>query len=267
MNNLTNFKEWLMARKKPLVYFALVRVWLSYLEKNGKTDITTETITKFFSTKNKWGREYSIESKNSFIKALKVYYRDYLNQPDNVWLREKGIRPDKSIPKFLDLQELRYTVFPSLREKERVILLFLYFLGLRRDELLNCKRSQLDLSVEPPVLIVNGKGRKQRKIFISKRYAPHLKELLVSYLALEPEEKINFFNITKAQLYYLMKRCSKLLNKNIFPHMFRYSCAHYLLSKGLKINFLQTFLGHTSILITSKYTESTEDEFKEIFSA
>ncbi len=273
MINLNDFKDWLMARKKCLTYLALVRVWLNYLEKKGITDITAETITTFFQTPNKWGREYAIESRNGFIKAMKVYYGEYLNQPDNAWLKERGIRPYKRLPKDLSYEEVVSIIAFLKIELKKIptykiepLLLTMFYCGLRLSEIVSLRREQINLNNEPCVITFMGKGRKEHRVLFNKKYAPNLKEILLNYFSLEPE-RTSAFNTTKAQLYYLLKKASEIRGRNITPHLFRHGSARDSARKGIPINLIQKKLNHQSLLTTQKYLEVSDGEEQRFYSA
>jgi integrase/recombinase XerD len=49
------------------------------------------------------------------------------------------------------------------------------------------------------------------------------------------------------------------LDQNITPHMFRHTVATLLLANGVDIRYIQSFLGHSSILVTEIYTHVTDE--------
>ncbi len=147
-------------------------------------------------------------------------------------------------------------------ERNRAILETLYGCGLRVSELLNLKLS--DLFFEEGVLMVTGKGNKQRFVPIAgitkkyiQLYCDHVRNLQPIEIG---HEDIVFLNrrgkqLSRAMIFEIIKRLGQKigLNKKVGPHTFRHSFATHLLENGADLRAIQQMLGHESITTTEVY--------------
>jgi integrase/recombinase XerD len=115
---------------------------------------------------------------------------------------------------------------------------------------------------------VYGKGRKERTIQIENE---EIKSALKNYYLLFKKdiEKGEFFFVNRLgsrlseQSVRLMIRKYRLkckITKNITPHIFRHSFATLLLEKDVDIKYIQTILGHSSIVTTQIYTHVSSEK-------
>jgi integrase len=114
----------------------------------------------------------------------------------------------------------------KLRYGERNVLLIkvLYQCGLRISEALSLTPSHLTRFEGIPCLRVKGKGGKERLV--------HVPEALYSQLlAYAYQRKLKqtdrFFNLNRKNAHKMLVKAAKLagLNKRVYPHLLRHSCA------------------------------------------
>jgi site-specific recombinase XerD len=61
----------------------------------------------------------------------------------------------------------------------------------------------------------------------------------------------------------MFKKMNKYLkDRKITPHLFRHSFGRYLVDKGVPMNYIQSMLGHSSIITTMRYLSPTNDLIK-----
>jgi site-specific recombinase XerD len=265
---LDKYKEYLSARNLSTVHYNFMRIWLTYLDKNNVEilNISQETITKFFSINN-----YAKNTFNSFIRAGRHFY-NFLgcSQDTNEWYKMNYSTIHRRIPTCLVVEEIERLIRYICSEHEdlmmpikvEALIWFMFYSGLRKDEILTLKRSDIDYSVEPIAVKLIGKGDKQRIVYISEKYAPKFKTKLKRYFDASPE-KDNAFNLTKGKLEYLMGIMRQYMpDKKISPHLFRHSFARYLLDKGVPITYVSWLLGHSDIKTTMIYAHPTDDMIK-----
>lgn len=188
------------------------------------------------------------------ISAIKFYYLKVNGRKRiiNIDLPKKP----KTIPVFLNIEEIKGMINGTLNLKHRVILEVLFYHGLRRSELLNLKISEID-SANMILRVIQSKGCKDRNIPLSEECLKTLREY---YRAFKPE--IYLFNgdnkgeqYSPTSLSKVVKAAAKRagINKNVTPHTLRHSFASYLAGIGVNLKYIQEWLGHNSSRTTEIY--------------
>ncbi len=130
----------------------------------------------------------------------------------------------------------------------RTLVLLLYGGGLRVSEA--CHLTWSNVQIEQGILLVTGKGGRERQVAIPRIVMEQLKSLprLGTYV-------FGATPLSTRKAYSLVKKAgmSAGLIKNLNPHALRHSYATHLLSGGMDIRILQDLLGHQSLNSTEKY--------------
>ncbi len=148
--------------------------------------------------------------------------------------------------------------------RDLLIMELLFATGMRVGEL--SKVDVDDVDIVRGVIKVNGKGSKQRILPIPNG---DISTMLSAFIKLRVHQKDGskflFENRSKKRLDTQSIRAvvhkysvKANLQKRITPHVFRHTVATMLLENGTDIRFVQTFLGHSSILTTQLYTHASE---------
>jgi len=149
-----------------------------------------------------------------------------------------------------------------LEIRNKLMMELLYATGMRISELLSL--SVHDLNLTERVILVHGKGSKQRYV----PYVDTLDELFEKYLKLSrpillklKQSEILFLNnrgdkMSRMGFWKILKKAALKANikKEITPHTFRHSFATHLLEGGVNLRIVQALLGHSSIDTTQIYT-------------
>ncbi|MDC3219221.1 tyrosine-type recombinase/integrase [Flavobacteriaceae bacterium] len=155
---------------------------------------------------------------------------------------------------------------------QKSIIVFFYFTGVRRIELINIKES--DISLESSTIKVMGKRSKERIIPI----LPKLKKSLENYR----EIKSKFTGNTSPEYLFISKNGKQLSEKFVYrtvneyfklvspkikkaPHVLRHSFATHLINEGADINSVKELLGHSSLSATQVYSHTSMERIKEVF--
>ncbi len=158
--------------------------------------------------------------------------------------------------------------------RDRAILELLYSTGARVSEAEGLKIGDIDL--QGSELIVTGKGRKQRMVYLNQTAAFWLKKYLGIRSRLVSGGKDKYVNDKHLFLNRFGKRLSSrsmrtivkkyvkkaLIDKNITPHSIRHSFATHLLQEGAGIREIQELLGHESISTTQIYSHLNVKKLK-----
>jgi integrase/recombinase XerD len=157
--------------------------------------------------------------------------------------------------------------------RDRAILELLYASGARITEIVSL---DLDDLVDPTLLLVFGKGSKERLVPVG-RYAQNA---LDAYLVrTRPLLAINgkgtpalFLNqrggrLSRQSAWQIIHDASKAANLpgEISPHTLRHSFATHLLEGGADVRVVQELLGHSSVATTQIYTLVTVDALREVY--
>jgi len=142
----------------------------------------------------------------------------------------------------------------KLRYGERNVLLIkvLYQCGLRISEALSLTPSHLTRFEGIPCLRVKGKGGKERLVHVPENLYSQL--LAYAYQeGLKPTDR--FFNLNRKNTHKMLVKASKLagLNKRVYPHLLRHSCAIERLRQTGNPKALQWHLGHSTMAMTMRY--------------
>ena len=160
-------------------------------------------------------------------------------------------------------------------EQEKMILHIAYGCGLRVGEMVKLNKKDIDLK-ENRLIVESGKNNKRRIVPITNQIVIELKEYLeTSKLSNKPV----FLNIegNRMQKWSFTLILKKMIDKTNFGkklpaealrkigmHTLRHSIATHLLENGMKLEQVQTFLGHSNLETTQIYTHINQHQINEI---
>jgi integrase/recombinase XerD len=197
-------------------------------------------------------------TKRAYVHALRHFF---------IWLQWEGVKndnPAKGVKpparrrgKAKDLMpDVIRQVFHSLQDnRERVIVAMLYYCGLRADELLSLKLSDIDIK-HNFIWVQNGKGGKER--FIPYVMDKGITDLICRYIQ---EYDIDDWFVTtrrREKMSYMTLRdmiddIGSRINFHFTAHQLRHSIATHLYNGDMDLLALRDFLGHTDVQTTQQY--------------
>jgi integrase/recombinase XerC len=156
--------------------------------------------------------------------------------------------------------------------RDRAILELFYNCGLRRQELINLNRADVDL-LKLQIRIL-GKGSRERIVPLG-RAAMHA---MVDWLEKRQEfccdrnETALFVNhhgarMTASQVYYRVRHYLKQVAEldKAHPHVLRHSFATHLLDAGADLMAVKEMLGHSTLATTQIYTHVSAARLKAVY--
>jgi integrase/recombinase XerD len=154
--------------------------------------------------------------------------------------------------------------------RDIAVLELLFATGLRVSEL--CSVTPEDLNLKNGFIRVQGKGAKERLIFISNpETLSSLRAYQKSYIKKISESGWFFVNrlgnrLSEQSVRGIIKKYTDIanLNEHITPHMLRHSFATLMLEEDVDIRYIQSILGHSSITTTQIYTHVSLNKQKSI---
>jgi len=241
------------------VSHSYVRSWLASLKDGGNTSKTLNrkisTLKSFFKYQIKTG-------------GLKQSPMTKIVAPKNE-KRLPGFVKEQDIEKILDEKQ-----FPDNWEgrTDRLLITLLYNAGLRRSELINLKRSQINYSAF--TLKVLGKGNKERVIPVSPQLIGSIKKYVEDRKAEFPgldtdvllvDEKGRALNPRKVYSSVKAHLNRVVTIEKRSPHVLRHTFATHLMNNGADLNAVKELLGHSSLAATQVYTHNTIEKLKNIY--
>jgi site-specific recombinase XerD len=201
---------------------------------------------------------------NAYIRPLKALFNwlvenEYLES--SPLEKVKYLKTAKTIPVFLSEEEIIAMVSACKNLEEKFIFTLMLTTGLRRNELVKLKISD----VEGQHILVHGKGSKDRRLILQ----PEIDDLLCEYLDYRNKKfgnKSEFLLISKMgsgfsgeairmKIQAIGKRANippERLEK-IHPHTLRHTFATNLVGSGADIRVVQGALGHANLATTQIY--------------
>jgi len=156
--------------------------------------------------------------------------------------------------------------------RDRAILEVLYSTGMRRMELVNLRRGDLD-HARGVVAVRMGKGQKDRFIPIGERALAWVEKYLADVRPLyEIDDRDTLFltwrghRLDKHWLGHNVRRYIEraAVDKVGSCHLFRHTCATLMLENGADIRYIQRLLGHALLSTTEIYTHVSIGKLKHI---
>ena len=220
------------------------------------------------------------------LSALKTFYK-FLHMErliDDIALNEVKSYPSpkykKSMPTFLSKEQvekivekinLNENLDDQAKKRDQAIIMLFFSSGIRLNELISIKLSDIDFSNNK--IKVFGKGKKQRIV----NFDNYAKDLIIEYLKiiekyplvkelynnnLFVDKKNKALKERKVQTI-VMNNLKQLSLASYGPHTLRHSFATHLLNSGVSIKSIQSLLGHESLSSTQIYTHVTLGSLKE----
>jgi len=208
-------------------------------------------------------------------------FRDNIRS-DNPAAHLESPRRARSLPKLLSEEEVdrlleyisQYHSGKNTLKSARQCALFemLYATGLRISELVSMPRRAISSDLE--MLIVRGKGDKERMVPLGGKAISALKNYLVLLDNCTPEKErsIYIFPSRGADGYLTRRRVGQMLKdiaveagilpSKLSPHKLRHAFATHLLSHGADLRVVQQLLGHSDISTTQIYTHVLDERMK-----
>lgn len=201
-------------------------------------------------------RKMSTSQQNQRINSIKFYYEKVLLRKKLYYHIDRP-RKESKLPKVLSKTEIKSIISNCNNLKHKCILSVIYSAGLRRNELINLKITDI-ISDRGLICIQAAKGKKDRYTLLSKELTQSLRLYYKEY-----QPQIWLFEGIKPGTQYsassivniLRRACYKSkISRRITPHMLRHSFATHLLEQGTDLRYIQSLLGHSSPKTTEIYT-------------
>lgn len=219
----------------------------------------------------------------SAIRQLFRFVHEEGWRGDNPALRLSGPGKERKLPGTLELSEIEALIAaaraaPQDRARNTCLLELLYATGMRVSELVALPVAAA--RGDPRVILVKGKGGKERLVLLS----PPAREALSDWLAERdsreavkppgaPASRFLFpsrsaeGHLTRQAFFALLKTlavAAGLPPDRVAPHRLRHAFATHLLAGGADLRSIQTLLGHADVATTEIYTHVLDERLREL---
>lgn len=265
-------------------YSSDITNFLNYINKETIEQIDILNYINYLFDEKKL-KDRSIKRK---IISLKIYF-NFLE--DNSIIRTNPFtklkfkfKQEKKLPKTLqknEVKKLLETVYDELNSsitpykkfetiRNISLLEILISTGIRIQEASSITLN--DISLQEKTIIIHGKGRKERQLFILNKYVlSSLKNWLTIRKTSSPKCNNIFINkygnpLSIHSIENIFRKYKTLSNINIkaTPHYLRHTFATNLLTNGADLRSVQEILGHSSISTTQIYLEISSNRKKQV---
>jgi integrase/recombinase XerD len=202
-------------------------------------------------------RDPKSPSRSSFkhmVYGLRYYYRLMGMNKNAIAL--PSLKKDTKLPVILNHHELKELFAAPTLLKQRVVLALIYSAGLRGQEVINLRISDIDFQ-RMTIHIRQSKYKKDRIVPLAQSMAIGLKKYLKAenphiwlFNGKEPDGRYSVRGLSWVMRENLKKTS---ITKDVNLHSLRHSYATHLLEQGLNIVTLKDLLGHADITTTMIY--------------
>lgn len=213
---------------------------------------------------NKQDKNYSSQTVNLYLNAIKFFYREVLKIPQKINL--KFAKRSKKLPIVLSREEIKSIINAIKNPKHKLIISLAYGAGLRISEVISLKAKDINLE-ELTIHLKNAKGKKDRITIFPEKIKNDIQNSisgknLNDYL-FESERGGKLTERTAQKVFENALRKAGIKKDATF-HSLRHSFATHLLENGVDIRYVQELLGHRNIRTTQIYTQVTNPKLKNI---
>lgn len=194
--------------------------------------------------------------------ALKFFYENVLNQ--NFKGKIPIAKNARKLPIVLNKIEINNMINATDNLKHKIVTMLLYYAGLRLNEVINLKWSDVDFKRDI-IHVKIAKGSNERIIFLH----PKLKQYLILYgikkhgLIVNSNSGKKYSKRTIQQIIIKTSKKAKI-NEHVTPHKLRHSFATHLLDSGADIKSIQYLLGHKNLKSTQIYVHVSNKNIKNL---
>lgn len=274
-----------LSGKSIKAYYSDILNFIKFISEQNNKIVNSENIIKYIDSLRtiKKLKDSSIKRKIISLKIFTQYLYDFSFIDNYPFQRLKfKYKAEHTLPKTLTVEEVKkllnciassfsltsssFKIFEGTRDLAIIDLLI--STGIRIGEICSIKID--DINIINKSLLIHGKGRKERLLFLSS--ADTIKNIK-KWLDIRSNHLSNYLFINRygnqltihsiEDIFYKYRNLSKI-NPNSTPHYLRHTFATNLLTNGADIRSVQEILGHSNISTTEIYTEISLNRKQEV---
>ncbi len=246
---------------------ARLRKWAEEAGLTGPGQVQDSHLRAFLGD---WAGELAATSRARLMSSLRGFFRFLVSEgmaPADPTATIAIPRRGRKLPVVLSVSQVTRLIEGQTGTRpadlrDRAILEILYGCGCRVSEL--CGVDLTDLDLEEEMLLLRGKGSKQRIVPVGQPAAEAVQRYLLDGRGTLLKGKASaalFLNarggrLSRVSVWNLIKKAAREagLSAEMSPHTLRHSYATHLLEGGADLRVVQELLGHADISTTEIYT-------------
>ena len=231
--------------------------------------VSYREVDQFVERQHQQGRAWA--TINRRLHALKHFCDFCLTQPlmaGNPVKPSHFVRRGRPLPKALSQEQVQRLFAQIAPPMDRALFLVMLRCGLRVSEVAQLKLEQVDWE-QHALPIEQGKGRKDRRVYMSPDAVASLHQCLVQHPGARAQGDV-FWNRKRAQqplsvkaIQKKMERYAKAAGITASCHSLRHTFASNLLEHGAEVVAIRDFLGHSQIASTERYAKISSQKIKQ----
>ncbi len=266
---IEKFRHWLLSKRYSentiRTYADAVQSFFKF-NVNIKLEEITENDVIRYNNDYILSNQLSASYQNQVVNALKLFFVTVEKRVIDPALIHRP-RREKKLPNILSKDEVKRIIGSPMNFKHRSMLSMIYSCGLRRQEVLNLKKTDID-SDRLLVIVRQGKGKKDRIVPLSPKILIMLREYYTIYRPVtwlfEGQKAGEQYDAGSLRSLFQTALKRSGVAKPATLHWLRHSYATHLLETGTDLRFIQELLGHTSSRTTEIYTHVSQAGIRQI---
>ena len=199
---------------------------------------------------------------NQHISGLRFFFNITLKRPDIVSTLT-NINEPRRLPEILNVNEVTRLLEAAGSKKYKAALSVSYGAGLRSNEVVHLKVSDVD-SERMVLRVDQGKGNRDRYAMLSPSMLVLLRDwyrqgqtqtkMLPGGWLFPGQNPVNPLSTRQLNRAFQQARAASGIRKRVSLHSLRHSFATHLLEQGTDIRVIQVLLGHKKLDTTARYS-------------
>lgn len=206
----------------------------------------------------------TINAKISALVKFNEFLIDEGNQTDIVVTKKDTIKIQQQFASPTDvskqdIEAFRQKILEKESKRDYAIITIMAYAGLRISEVLDLKVTDIDLTSKE-ITVRNGKGDKQRLVFINDKIINAVKEYTH-----ERKSSSEYMFVSRQSDKVNRTRINQIFNKystKITPHTLRHFYCTNALEAGYSVHEVANQAGHSNIHTTLLYTNPSREKMK-----
>lgn len=248
-------------------YSLEIKSMLLYIGKH-IDDIKTYDLRRYFAylREEKHLKVSTVRTRQAYASSFFNFLYDEELIKTNPMKKVVKMKNEKVIKKAFSEEDMEKMRDHCKNKRDRALVEFLYSTAVRVSESVSLRVEDVDMHSR--IIIVKGKGNKERKTYLSEKAWVHLKNYFEERKPL-PEEPLfasldyRHHSLTKSGVEHIIRELGRRSGvPNAHPHRFRRTIITTLLNRGTPLHEVSYFAGHERFDTTAIYSDKNDESIQ-----